>query len=86
MTKEGMSGSHGYSREAAEPFAIKSLRETFAAYPPKEQARIRQGVRQRIAEEQRSREFGARLPNGKRRGSELARFAQPVYGVTVEDL
>lgn len=40
-TSEGQSGSHSYSREAAEPFAIQTLKDQFDAYPPKEQARIR---------------------------------------------
>lgn len=86
MTREGMSGSHSYSHEAVEPFAIKTLRETFESYPPKEQARIRADVARRLRDEARSREFGARLSNGRRAGSALARVAQSVYGVTVEDL
>jgi hypothetical protein len=88
MTREGMSGSHSYSREAAEPFAIKSLRETFESYPPKEQARIRADVIARLRDEARSREFAARVANdqSKRPGSALARFALAVYGIRVVDL
>lgn len=86
-TTEGMSGSHTYSREAAEPFAIKSLRETFEAYPPKEQARIRADVRNRLRDEARKAEFAARTEKGdKRAESALARLAWPVYGIRVRDL
>jgi hypothetical protein len=85
-TTEGRSGAHSYSREAAEPFAIRTLRETFLAYPLKEQEKIRADVIARLRDEARSREFGARLSNGKRRGSELEKMAWPVYGVKAEDL
>jgi hypothetical protein len=73
----GMSGAHSYSREAAEPFAIRTLRETFEAYPPKEQARIRAEVRAKLLDETR---------RGQRQKSALARYARPVYGVKIEDL
>jgi hypothetical protein len=74
---EGHTGQHSYSREGAEPFAIKSLRETFLAYPAAEQERVRADVIARLrAEAQR----------GQRQQSALARMAKRVYGVTAEDL
>jgi hypothetical protein len=76
-TSEGMSGAHSYSREAAEPFAIKTLRETFLAYPSHAQARIREHVIQRLRDEAR---------RGQRQQSALARLASPVYGIRAEDL
>lgn len=79
------SGTHSFSREQAEPFAIKTLRETFLAYPPQEQERIRAEVRQKLADEARLAEFAARLSNGKRPGSALAQLAGPVYGIQVHD-
>ena len=85
-TTEGRSGSHGYSREQAEPFAIRLQKRIFDSYPPKEQERLRQDVIARLRDQQRSREFGARLANGTRRGSELEKMAWPVYGVKIEDL
>ena len=83
-TTEGKSGSHSYSQEAAQPFAIASLKEQFAAYPPKEQERIRERVKAQLRSEARSSEFGARLANGRRLGSALARMAWEVYGVRAE--
>ena len=72
QTREGISGSHSYSREAAEPFAIRTLRELFLSYPAHEQERIRADVRARLrAEAQR----------GQRQRSALARMAKHVYGV-----
>ncbi len=78
-TEPAAYGSHGYSRESAEPFAIRTLRETFLSYPPGEQERIRQDVRQKLADERRTAEFRAQP-------SALARMAGPVYGVRLEDL
>ena len=77
MTREGMSGSHSYSREGAEPFAIKTLRETFLAYPEAEQARIRAAVAQKLRDE------AARRQN---QPSALARLASKVYGIRAEDI
>lgn len=77
MTREGMSGSHSYSREAAEPFAIKALRETFESYPAAEQARIRADVAQKLRDEARRQQS---------QSSALARLARAVYGVTTKDL
>lgn len=85
-TTEGHTGQHSYSREAAEPFAIRTLRETFLSYPPAEQERIRARVKQQLADEARHREFQARLANGKRRGSTLSRFAWAVYGIKAEEV
>jgi hypothetical protein len=85
-TTEGRSGAHSYSREQAEPFAIRTLRETFLAYPPKEQEKIRESVKQQLRDEQRSHEFAARTDKGKRQGSALARMAWDVYGVSEEDV
>lgn len=65
-TTDGISGSHSYSREAAEPFAIRTLRETFQSYPAKEQEEIRESVRRQLREETRHAEFSARLSSGKR--------------------
>jgi len=76
-TSEGRTGQHSYSREQAEPFAIRTLRETFAAYPPKEQARIRADVIARLRQEATRRQ---------NQPSALARLARQVYGITVEDL
>lgn len=70
-------GSHSFSREQAEPFAIKTLRATFLAYPEAEQARIRAEVAQKLRDE------AARRQN---QPSALARLARPVYGVTSKDL
>jgi hypothetical protein len=84
-TTEGRTGQHSYSRESAEPFAIKSLRETFEAYPPREQERIRAEVKARLQAEARSAEFAARDDKGRRPGSALARMAWDVYGVRLEN-
>lgn len=84
-TTEGRTGQHSYSREAAEPFAIRTLRETFLSYPPAEQERIREKVKQQLLSERTGREFGARDDKGRRVGSALARMAWDVYGVRLED-
>jgi hypothetical protein len=77
-TTEGrMSGQHSYSREAAEPFAIRTLRQTFLAYGAKEQARIRADVIARLRYE---------AQRGQRQKSALARLARAVYGIKSEDL
>lgn len=86
-TTEGRTvGSHSMTREQAEPFAITTLRETFLAYPAKEQARIRADVIERLRAEARSQEFAAKDGKGRRVGSELARMAREVYGITERDL
>jgi hypothetical protein len=87
-TTEGASGSHSLTREQAEPFAIRTLRETFESYPPAEQEKIRERVKQQLRDEAKHREFAGRVANnaGKRPGSALARFALAVYGITAEDL
>lgn len=86
-TTERMSGAHSYTREGAEPFAIRSLRETFESYPPHKQEQIRSEVRQKLIDEARSHEFAARTDRGgKRPGSALARMAWDVYGIRAEDL
>lgn len=85
-TDGAKSGSHSYSREAAEPFAIRKQRAIFQSYPPAEQARIRADVIARLRSEARGREFQARDEKGKQGGSALARLAGPVYGVRPEDL
>lgn len=84
-TTEGKTGQHSYTREAAEPFAIRILRETFASYPPAAQARIRDSVRAQLLHEARKGEFSARTDKGKRQGSALARMAWDVYGVRIEE-
>ena len=76
-TTEGASGSHSLTREQAEPFAIKTLRATFLAYPAHEQERIRQHVRERLRDEAR---------RGQKQRSALARLASSVYGIRKEDL
>lgn len=78
-TTEGMSGSHSYSQAAAEPFAIRSLREIFLSYPPAAQARIRADVIARLRAEARGKEF-------RNQRSALSRLAGPVYGITERDL
>lgn len=83
-TTEGRTS--GYSRESAASFAIRQLRETFEAYPPKEQAEIKAAVIAQLRAEQRSSEFSARDGKGRRRGSELERMAGPVYGIKESDL
>lgn len=85
-TSEGASGSHSYSHEAAEPFAIQEQKRIFDSYPPRGQARIRADVIERLRTEQRGREFAARDDKGRRPGSALARMALPVYGIRIEDL
>ena len=86
-TTEGRShGQHGYTREAALPFAIQTLRDTFAAYPPAEQARIKADVIGHLRAELRTSEFRACLSSGKRLGSALWQLAGPVYGITLRDL
>lgn len=70
-------GTHSFSREQAEPFAIKTLRETFLAYPAAEQARIRAAVAQKLRDEAARRQS---------QPSALARLARPVYGITSADL
>lgn len=84
-TTTSAAGNHSLTREQAEPFAIKALRETFESYPPNEQARIRADVCRRLRDEARKAEFAARDDKGRRPGSALARLAWSVYGVTVED-
>ena len=76
-TTEGRTGQHSYSREQAEPFTIRTLRETFAAYPEREQACIRADVIARLRQEATRRQH---------QPSALARLAEPVYGITSEDL
>lgn len=76
-TTEGRSGTHSYSRETAEPFAIRSLRETFESYPPYEQERIRADVIRRLC---------AETQRGQRQQSALARLARKVYGIKAEDI
>jgi len=71
------SSTNSFSREAAEPFAIRTLREDFAAHPPKEQERIRADVIARLRQEAHRRQ---------NQPSALARLARQVYGITVEDL
>jgi hypothetical protein len=86
-TSEGRSsGQHSYSQEAAQSFAIQQLRDTFLSYPPKEQARIREGVIAQLRDEARSHEFAACDGKGRRPGSALSRLAGPVYGITERDL
>ena len=68
---------HSFSREQAEPFAIRTLRATFLAYPEAEQARIRAEVAQKLRDEARRRQ---------NQPSALARLARAVYGVTTKDL
>jgi hypothetical protein len=85
-TSEGFSGSHSLTREQALPFAIRTLRDTFEAYPPAAQAKIKAEVIAKLREEAQHREFGARLANGKRSGSALWQLAGPVYGITAADL
>lgn len=85
-TSEGRTGQHSYSREQAEPFAIRTLRETFESYPPREQARIRADVIERLRAEARQHEFAAKDGKGRRQGSALARLARDVYGITERDL
>lgn len=84
-TTEGKSGSHGYSQEAARPFAIQTLRETFESYSPAEQARIRERVKAQLRDEARSAEFAGRDDKGRRPGSALARMAWDVYGIRAEE-
>ena len=78
-TLTSAAGNHSLTREAAEPFAIQSLRATFLSYPAHEQARIRNDVIQKLRDELRSIEF-------KRAPSALFRLAGPVYGITREEL
>jgi hypothetical protein len=86
-TTEGKTGQHSYSREAALPFAIQTLRDTFLSYPPHEQARIKADVIQRLRAELHSFEFAAHTEKGgKRPGSALWQLAGPVYGITERDL
>ena len=70
-------GTHSFSREQAEPFAIRTLRATFLAYPEAEQARIRAAVAQKLRDEAARRQS---------QPSALARLARAVYGVTTKDL
>lgn len=79
MLRTSATGTHSFTREQAEPFAIKSLRETFLSYPPGEQERIRLSVIQQLRGERQSAEFRAQP-------SALARLAEKVYGITREDL
>jgi hypothetical protein len=86
-TTEGRtSGSHAMTREQALPFAIRALKDTFDAYPPAAQARIKAEVIERLRAEQRSREFAAQTSAGRRAGSALWQLAEPVYGITAKDL
>lgn len=83
---EGKTGQHSYSQEAAQPFAIRALRETFLSYPAAEQARIRADAIARLRAERNSHEFAARDDKGRRPGSALARLARDVYGIDERDL
>lgn len=76
-TTEGKSGQHSYTREGAEPFAIRLLRDMFLSYPPREQERIREDVKQKLAEE---------LHRKQAQPSALFRLARHVYGITAQDL
>lgn len=73
-TEPSSYGTHSLTREQAEPFAIRTLRQTFLSYPPVEQERIRADVAQKLRDERRSKEFAAQR-------SALARLAGPVYGI-----
>lgn len=77
--------SNALSREQALPFAIRALRETFEAYSPAEQERIRADVARRLRAEAQHHEFSARRSDGKRAGSALAQLAWDVYGVRAPD-
>mgnify|MGYP003408194393 FL=1 len=70
-------GTHSFSREQAEPFAIRALRETFLSYPAAEQARIRAAVAQKLRDEAQRRQ---------NQPSALARLARAVYDIRSEDL
>jgi hypothetical protein len=87
-TTEGKSSStHSMTREQAQPFAIRSLRDTFLSYPLHEQARIKAEVIAKLRDELRTHEFAAQTEKGgKRPGSALWQLAGPVYGITERDL
>jgi hypothetical protein len=70
-------GTHSMTREQAEPFAIRTLQETFQSYPAREQLETRERVKQLLRDEAR---------RGQRQPSALARMAKPVYGIRAGDL
>ena len=85
-TTEGRTGTHGYTRESARPFAVATLRAMFEAYPPAEQARVKARVIAQLRSELANPAFHAAHAHGQRGGSELWRLAGDVYGVTARDV
>lgn len=70
-------GSHSFSREQAEPFAIQMLREDFQRQPPRVQTETIARVLRLLADELRRKQS---------QPSALARLARKVYGITARDL
>lgn len=76
-TTEGKSGQHSYTREGAEPFAIRALQQEFQRQPARIQTETITRVMRLLADE---------LKRKQAQPSALARLATKVYGVSAQDL
>lgn len=74
---QAKSGSHSYTREGAEPFAIRALQQDFRSQPARTQTETISRVLRLLSDELRRRQA---------QPSALARLARQVYGVTAQDL
>ena len=70
-------GTHSFTRETAEPFAIRQLRADFLAQPARAQTETIARVLSLLKNE---------LRRGQRQPSALAQIARKVYGITAQDL
>jgi hypothetical protein len=71
------SGSHSFSREQAEPFAIRQLQRDFQQQPARAQTETISRVLRLLHDEARRQQ---------NQPSALARLARKVYGIRAEDL
>lgn len=76
-TTEGKSGSHSYTREGAEPFAIRALQQDFRSQPARVQTETISRVLRLLSDE---------LQRKQVQPSALFRLARTVYGITAQDL
>lgn len=71
------SGTHSFSREQAEPFAIRQLQQDFRRMPAKAQTETLDRVLRLLRDEVRRHQA---------QPSALARLARTVYGIRATDL
>lgn len=76
-TTEGKSGQHSYTREGAEPFAIRTLQQDFRSQPARKQTETIDRVLRLLSDELRRQQA---------QPSALFRLASRVYGIRNEDL